>query len=124
MIALVAIATPAFMTTTPMNFSCGILFGIVNGTLVFLVGALLGSVIAFIISRFLAFDWATAQMQSSPTLTSLNKAMKSKGLFMIILARLSPAFPFSMLSYIFGVTQCSLFHYVIGTALGLIPGKW
>ena len=48
--------------------------------------------------------------------------MEKESFTIIVMSRLSPIFPFPHLCYLFGVTNCSLYDYVVGTALGLIPG--
>jgi uncharacterized membrane protein YdjX (TVP38/TMEM64 family) len=40
----------------------------------------------------------------------------------VLLTRLSPIFPFSLLNYGLGLTQVKLRHYVLASWLGMIPG--
>ena len=47
--------------------------------------------------------------------------MGKEGLKIVLLTRLSPAFPFNLLNYAFGVTGVSIQDYVIGS-IGMIPG--
>lgn len=122
MVCIITLSTPLFMTTTPMNFTCGVIFGVINGSVLMLIGCVLGASIAFLFARYVARDWAMKQLESVPTLIALNNAMKTKGLLMIILSRLSPAFPFAMMSFVFGVTGASFVDHALGTFVGLIPG--
>jgi uncharacterized membrane protein YdjX (TVP38/TMEM64 family) len=85
--------------TTPINFALGALYGILPGAIITNVGCVLGSIINFLIGRYLARDWALKKINESKTLTSLDEALKEKSIKMIILARLSPVFPFAMVSF-------------------------
>jgi len=40
----------------------------------------------------------------------------------VLLTRLSPVFPFTLLNYAFGVTQVNLGHYVLASWIGMLPG--
>jgi uncharacterized membrane protein YdjX (TVP38/TMEM64 family) len=40
----------------------------------------------------------------------------------VLLTRLSPIFPFSLLNYGLGLTQVKLSHYVLASWVGMIPG--
>src|SRR2546422_7417182 len=40
----------------------------------------------------------------------------------VLLTRLSPVFPFTLLNYTFGLTRVKLSHYVLASWLGMIPG--
>ena len=41
---------------------------------------------------------------------------------MVGLTRLSPAFPFTLLNYAFGLTRVSLRDYVLASWIGMMPG--
>ncbi len=73
-----------------------------------------GSVLNFFIGRFLARDWARAQMAKSPTLQALDQALEERALFMIALVRLSPVFPFAMLGYVFGTMAVGVGKFTLG----------
>jgi uncharacterized membrane protein YdjX (TVP38/TMEM64 family) len=92
------------------------------GSTVTLCGCVLGAIIAFVIGRYLARNWAKKKLQESPKLKALSYLIKKEGLSIIILSRLSPVFPFPILSYILGVTSISFWKYSLGTAIGLLPG--
>ena len=53
----------AIVTTTPLNFMAGPKLGIIAGSLVFNAGATTGSVLNFLIGRFLLRDWAERKLR-------------------------------------------------------------
>ena len=47
--------------------------------------------------------------------------MSREGLKLVLLTRLSPAFPFSLLNFAYGLSEVSLRDYTIGL-IGILPG--
>ena len=55
-------------------------------------------------------------------LAALDRAVATEGWKIVGLTRLSPAFPFTLLNYAFGLTQVSLRDYVFASWIGMMPG--
>ncbi len=89
-----------------------------------LVGGVLGATLAFLISRFLGRDWTAQSLRGQNNLMAIDQTIGHAGWKLVALIRLSPMFPFNLVNYIFGLTRISLIHYLIGTAVGLIPGSF
>eukprot|EP00300_Choanocystis_sp_HF-7_P003383 c12595_g1_i3.p1 GENE.c12595_g1_i3~~c12595_g1_i3.p1 ORF type:complete len:169 (-),score=26.85 c12595_g1_i3:21-527(-) len=103
----------------------GVLFGVWFGSAAFMLGAMLGAIASFLAARRVLKKWAQTKIAESPTLTALDRALerdRSIALKVVILSRLSPIFPFPLLSYVFGATNVSLKDFTLGTAFGLAPG--
>jgi uncharacterized membrane protein YdjX (TVP38/TMEM64 family) len=122
MIVAVAGFTLILQSVTPLNLLAGPLFGLWKGTLVFTVGATAGAVLCYVVGKNLVSGWARRQLESSPSLRKIDAAVRTDGLKIIILARLSPLAPFAILSYVLGATGASLGEYTVGTFIGLLPG--
>jgi uncharacterized membrane protein YdjX (TVP38/TMEM64 family) len=110
------------ISTTPLNWAVGGLFGIWMGAAIMLLGCVLGSIVNFVIGRYLAKGWATRQLESSPILKSIDRALKEDAFNVIVLSRLSPVLPFAMLGFVMGVTSVSLTEFTLATAVGMTPG--
>jgi uncharacterized membrane protein YdjX (TVP38/TMEM64 family) len=110
------------ITTTPLNFVVGGLYGIWMGGSIMLAGCVVGSIINFIIGRYLAKGWATRQLEKSPILQSIDKAIARDSFNVIVLSRLSPVLPFAILGFVLGVTSVSLTEFTLATAVGMTPG--
>jgi len=113
--------TVAFLPASIVTLGAGFVFGVVKGSLLVFIGAMLGATAAFIIGRFVARDWIAKKVEDKPFFKALDNAIAEEGLKLIFLIRLSPAFPFNLLNYALGLTKVSLREYVIGTT-GIIPG--
>ncbi len=99
----------------------GALYGPWWGSLVVFFGACLGAEMAFLLGRHWLRDWARRRLAAVPKLQSLEQAVSKEGLKLVLLTRLSPAFPFSLLNFAYGLSEVSLRDYNIGL-IGILPG--
>lgn len=119
-VVLYIIATIALIPGSILTLGAGVVFGVVWGSVYVLIGAVIGETCAFLLGRYLAKDWITQKIEDSQIFFALNQALNQEGLKIILLTRLSPIFPFSLLNYAFGVTGVSLRDYFLGS-IGMIP---
>jgi len=123
-VALVVIYIVACVVLAPasvLTLGAGAVFGVVQGTIAVFIGATLGSCAAFLVGRYLARDWVAAKVAGNARFAAIDKAVSREGLKIVVLTRLSPAFPFNLLNYAYGLTGVSFRDYTIG-ALGMLPG--
>lgn len=120
-IGLYIIATIAFLPAFVLTLGAGVLFGLWLGSIYVFIGATLGAIAAFLVGRYLARDWVAKKIASNDKFRSIDRAVGKEGLKIVLLTRLSPAFPFNLLNYAFGVTGVSARDYIIGS-IGMIPG--
>ncbi len=119
-ILIYIIATIAIIPGSILTLGAGAIFGLIWGSVYVLIGAILGETLAFLIGRYLARDWVKQKIAKHQTFQALDRALNRDGLKIILLTRLSPIFPFSLLNYAFGITGISLKDYFIGS-IGMIP---
>lgn len=119
-ILLYIIATVALIPGSILTLGAGLVFGVVWGSIYVLVGAIIGETCAFLLGRYIARDWISRKIAGNKIFDALNQALNQEGLKIILLTRLSPIFPFSLLNYAFGVTGISLKDYFLGS-IGMIP---
>ena len=99
----------------------GALYGTALGSVVVFIGACLGAEAAFLLGRSWLRDWARQRLAAVPRLLAIEQAVSREGLRLVLLTRLSPAFPFSLLNLAYGVSDVSLRDYSIGL-IGILPG--
>jgi uncharacterized membrane protein YdjX (TVP38/TMEM64 family) len=99
----------------------GALYGPWWGSVVVLVGASLGAEAAFLLGRGWLREWARRRLAAAPKLQAIEQAVSREGLRLVLLTRLSPAFPFSLLNFAYGLSEVSLRDYTIGL-VGIVPG--
>jgi uncharacterized membrane protein YdjX (TVP38/TMEM64 family) len=99
----------------------GALYGTWWGSLVVFVGACLGAEAAFLLGRHWLRGWAQRRLAVLPKLQAVEQAVSREGLKLVLLTRLSPAFPFSLLNLAYGLSEVSLRDYTLGL-IGIVPG--
>lgn len=107
--------TPA----TALSIAAGLLFGLPTGLAVVMTGALLGASTAFGLSRTLGRQAVTRL--DSQRLRRLDELLRRHGLLAVIGVRLLPLLPFGPLNYACGLTNVGARHYLLGTAIGILP---
>jgi len=119
-IAGYAIATVFFFPGLLFTLAGGVLFGPFYGTLYNLTGATLGATLAFLLARYLAYDWVA--QRTGKRLRQLVEGVENEGWRFVAFVRLVPLFPFNLLNYALGLTKIPLAHYVITSLLFMAPG--
>ena len=106
----------------PLTASAGYLFGTLPGTAVVLASALVAASVSFQIGRTFLRGWVKSLVAENEQLQSLDAALEKAGFKVILLLRLSPAFPFALSNYLYGSTGVSFWSYFWATLLGFAPG--
>ena len=118
---LYAIGTALFLPGFWATMLAGALYGTLWGSLIVFVGACLGAEVAFLLGRYWLRDWAQELLAAAPKLQAVEQAVSREGLKLVLLTRLSPAFPFSLLNLAYGLSEVSLRDYTLGL-IGILPG--
>lgn len=115
------ICTVLILPATPLNLASGFLFGVWWGSPISVSSTDMASVISFFIGRYLARGWAEKEIDKRPKFKAVDAAVEKQGLWIIILVRFSPVFPFGLCNYLFGLTKVGFWQYWIATTIGLMP---
>ena len=119
-ILLYALATVFFLPGSVLTLVGGALFGPLWGTLINLTGATLGATLAFLVARYLGGEWV--ERRAGGIARRVLDGVNAEGWRFVAFTRLVPVFPFNLLNYALGLTRIPLGHYVLTTALAMIPG--
>ncbi|MFT4261477.1 MAG: TVP38/TMEM64 family protein [Candidatus Woesearchaeota archaeon] len=98
----------------------GIIFGSVYGSIIILIGNILGSAIAYYLSKTLLREYFEKKIPEKQ-LTRFNKYVEKYGVYAIFLLRVNPLTSSDVFSYIAGLTKLRFWPFIIGTSLGLLP---
>ncbi len=101
----------------------GFLYGPFLGTLIVFSCAFLGATISFLLSKKLFALKVQNILKDFPQVFLLEKILKKGGLKLIILTRLSPIFPFSLLNYFYGLNKVSYKDFAI-SLFCILPGSY
>ncbi|MCZ4101275.1 TVP38/TMEM64 family protein [Streptomyces sp. H39-C1] len=116
-----ALAVTALLPGSVLTASAGALFGLPLGVAAVLVGATAGAALSFGLARWLGRP-VVARYAGSGRLARLDAYLTRRGFAAVLLVRLVPLFPFSVINYGAGVAGVRFSSYVTATALGIIPG--
>lgn len=118
-IACVLLALPGIT----FAIAAGLLFGPLWGTLGCALGATLGACLSFLVGRYFLKDAIKPKLEGNRLLNRLlfQGAGKSD-LFLLMLTRLVPIFPYNLQNFAYGITDIRFSHYAIYSALFMLPG--
>lgn len=107
---------------TVLTILGGFLFGTWLGGTYAVIGATIGSVAIFIAARTAFYDFFHAKAKGR--LARMEKGFKENALSYLLFLRLVPVFPFWLVNIVPGLLGVRLPIYLLGTALGIIPGTF
>ena len=117
-IMIFGITAVFFIPATVMVLTGGALFGPVLGSVYNITGATLGAILAFLISRYVAQEWA--ERKAGSRLRYMLDGVRREGWKFIFLVRLAGV-PYFVLNYALGLTPVKLLPYILATIAGLTP---
>jgi uncharacterized membrane protein YdjX (TVP38/TMEM64 family) len=120
-IAGYAVSVVLLVPAVLLTLAGGAVFGLVRGTVYVFVAAVVGSIAAFLIARYVARDMVEKRLGANPRVAAIDRAVAAQGLRIVFLLRLSPVFPFVLLNYALGLTRVRLSDYALAS-FGMIPG--
>ena len=119
-VALYVLASVCLVPGLILTLAGGAIFGLARGVVLVSAGSLLGASAAFFIGRTLAREWTQQRIAAWPRFRALDGALGERGLWIVLLTRLSPLFPFNLLNYAYGVTAVRPRDYIAGSWLGML----
>jgi uncharacterized membrane protein YdjX (TVP38/TMEM64 family) len=115
-------ATVLLLPAVVLTLGAGAVFGVARAFVAVSLGATLGATAAFLIGRYLAREWVARRVATSARLAAVDEAVAREGWKIVLLTRLSPAFPFVLLNYALGLTRVPLLSYALASWVGMTPG--
>jgi len=95
-------------------------FGVFGAVFYVNIGATIGAVTAFSLSRYLVGDWVQARYKNK--LTTFNRQVEQDGVYYLLTLRFMPLFPFTWINLFSGLTKMCLVTFIWTTSLGILPG--
>jgi uncharacterized membrane protein YdjX (TVP38/TMEM64 family) len=115
------LATVLFIPGWILSVGAGFAFGVVRGTIAVSLGSTLGASAAWLLGRTLARGVIERRVAGNPRFRAIDEAIGQHGFKIVLLLRLSPAFPFNLLNYALGLTRVSFRDYVLASWIGMLP---
>ncbi len=119
-VAAVVLLVPASVLT----LIAGALFGLGVGTIVVSLSSTLGAALSFLIARYLARDAIARRLSQTPRFAAIDRAIAENGWKIVAMLRLSPAVPFNIQNYLYGLTGIRFWPYVLTSWIAMLPGTF
>lgn len=117
---LCVVGTAAFFPKPVLAAAAGLLFGVVPGMVLAVLGFTGGALIAFFVARVVGRR-SVAQWLGSGRLRVVDTVFARSGFAATVVLRLLPVVPFAVSNYAAGVTSVAPASFAAGTVLGLVP---
>ena len=120
--AIYVVAALLFVPGAALTIAAGFLFGLWRGGVTVSLAATTAAALAFLIARHVARGALEARARKDRRFTAIDKAIGERGWKIVALLRLSPAVPFSLSNYFYGLTAIRFWPYVLTSWLAMLPG--
>ncbi len=118
------LAVLLFVPGSALTLVVGALFGLLWGTVLVSIASTVAAVLAFLIARHLARARIEQLAKRHRTFGAIDKAIGQGGWRIIALLRLSPAVPFSVGNYLYGLTPVRFWPYLLASWIAMLPGTF
>jgi uncharacterized membrane protein YdjX (TVP38/TMEM64 family) len=108
---------------SPITVAAGATYGVLAGTLLAVPCVTLGASAAFLVGRLVVARDPDALARGEGRIARGVRAIGRGGLRLVVILRLAPAVPFSILNFAFGATPTSLARFALGSFVGTIPSQ-
>ncbi|ACG72564.1 SNARE associated Golgi protein [Anaeromyxobacter sp. K] len=113
---------PLLVPAPLLHLAAGFALGPVTGSLLAIPASTAGACAAFAAGRWLVRERAARLAARSPALAGLDAALGASGFRVVLLLRLAPFAPFTVLNYLLGATPVPLRAFALASLLGSLPG--
>lgn len=118
------VATVLLVPGSILTLTAGAVFGLKTGFFTVWIGSTAGATSAFLIGRYLARRKVAELAGRYPKFDAIDRAVGQGGWRIVALLRLSPAVPFNLQNYLYGLTRIRFWPCLFATWLGMIPGSF
>lgn len=119
-LAAYVLAGVLVIPVTALIVATGIVFGPMLGAVYSLSGALASAAVTFWIGRRIGRN--TVRRLAGRRLNRITRRLAKKGLLAMIVVRMVPIAPFSVVNAVAGASHIRFREFLIGTAVGMFPG--
>jgi uncharacterized membrane protein YdjX (TVP38/TMEM64 family) len=117
-----ALATVLLVPGSILTLAAGAIFGLLWGTVAVSIGSTTGAALALLIARYLARDTVARKVRRYPKFDAVDRAVAEGGWKIVAMLRLSPAVPFNVQNYLYGLTAIPFWTAVLTSWVAMLPG--
>ena len=120
-IVLYTLSCVLFLPGSVLSFGAGAVYGFWAGTLLVSLGSVGGALANFVFTRYLLRGWMARKFAKSRKFQALDHAAAMDGWKLVMLTRISPILPHSLVSCAFGLSRISFMRYMLASWIGFLP---
>lgn len=120
--AVYVLACVLLIPGSVLTLGAGAIYGVLVGSILISLSSTIGATAAFLVGRYLARDKVAKKIAGNRKFAAIDDAVGREGWKIVGLTRLSPAFPFTLLNYAYGLTKVKLRDYFFASWIGMLPG--
>ena len=121
---IVFINTVAVLPNIFILAANGVIFGVVQGTLISWAAESVGVIFSFILMRYLFHDFAHNVIVHSNSLKRIDEFSGQQGFRVMLVARCIPYLPSGLITALGAVSSITLVDYIMATFVGKLPSAW
>lgn len=121
---LYVLAVVLLVPASAVTLAAGALFGLVKGTAIVSLASTTGAALTFLITRHLARERIANGIKNYPKFAAIDRAISEGGWRIVALLRLSPAVPFNLQNYLYGLTGIRFWPCVLTSWVTMLPGTF
>lgn len=121
LIVLYSLTCVFFLPGSVLTVGAGAIYGFWSGVLLITIASCIGAAVSFLISRYVARDWMQRKLGHDARFVALERAVGSEGWKIIMISRISPVVPHSLVSYAAGLTNISFTRFMFASFIGFLP---
>jgi uncharacterized membrane protein YdjX (TVP38/TMEM64 family) len=118
-ITLTVLFVPLLLS--PLAVIAGIVFGPLLGSIIILLSATLGAVVAFLIGRYFLHGFFYKKFKKNKIYRKMLEEEHKHILKFLFTSRLFPKLPFDIVSFMAGITTMEVWKFALATFLGMVP---
>jgi uncharacterized membrane protein YdjX (TVP38/TMEM64 family) len=120
-ITLYALSCVLFLPGSVLSFGAGAVYGFWGGTALVSLASVAGALANFLTTRYLLRSWMERRFATSKKFHALNHVATKDAWRMIILTRISPILPHSLVSCAFGLSRVRFWRFIMASWVGFLP---
>ncbi len=118
------LATVLLLPASALTLAGGAVFGLGTGMVTVSVASTIGAGLAFLIARYFAREKMAAFARRNPKFNAVDRAIGEGGWKIVALLRLSPAVPFNVQNYLYGLTRIRFWTCFLTSWIAMMPGTF
>ncbi|MBU2700372.1 putative membrane protein YdjX (TVP38/TMEM64 family) [Sporomusaceae bacterium BoRhaA] len=121
---IVFINTVAVLPNIFILAANGVIFGVVEGTIISWLAESVGVILSFILMRYFFHDVAHSVIIRSNALKRIDEFSGKQGFRVMLVARCIPYVPSGLITALGAVSSITLADYALATFIGKLPSAW